>query len=69
MSGELATVFTFKLNDRTRDWLKARKDDYGFDYNGQRLDDLALYCGDKILFSSCTHEHYHCDCSEEQRRN
>lgn len=64
--GELSTVFTFKLDGKTREWLKARKDDYDFGYNGQRLDDLALYCGDKILFSSCTHEHYHCDCSKSR---
>ncbi len=67
ISGSLATVFTIKLNDRTKAWLKTHKDDYGFNtaFDGQkgyRLDDLAFYRGDKILFSSCTHEHFHSDC-------
>lgn len=74
ISGSLSTVFTFALNDRTREWLKTHKDDYDFNtafdagQEGYRLDDLALYCGEKILFSSCTHEHFHSDCAVNERR-
>lgn len=67
VSGQLSTVFTFKLDEKTRAWLSARKDDYDFDTTqaGYLLDDLAFYRGDKILFSSCTHEGFHSDCSDE----
>ncbi len=67
ISGRLATVFTFELNEKTREWLKTLKDDYAFDNTqaGYLLDDLAFYRGEKILFSSCTHEHFHSDCAEE----
>lgn len=66
---ELSTVFTFALNEKTRAWLLTHKDDYDFGTTqaGYVLDDLALYRGDKILFSSCTHERFHVDCSDEQK--
>jgi len=63
ISGSLATVFKFKLNEKTKAWLKTHKDDYDFNTGGAdyRLDDLALYHGDELLFSSCTHEGFHND--------
>lgn len=60
-SGMLSTVFTFTLNDSTRAWLLEHKDDYDFN---DGLEDLALYEGDNILFSSCTHEHFHDRCEK-----
>lgn len=52
---------TFKLNDETKAWLLTHKDDYDFGEKDNYLQDLALYKGDKILFSSCTHEKFHED--------
>lgn len=67
VSGQLSTVFTFELNQKTKAWLKARKDDYDFGTTQASycLDDLAFYRGDEILFSSCTHERFHHDCTDE----
>lgn len=56
-SGSPAKVFTFKLNDETRAWLLTHADDYDISRDG--FEDLALLKGEKVLFSSCTHEHFH----------
>lgn len=55
-------AFKFRLNGKTREWLLTHKDDYDFD--GEGFEDLALYCGEKLLFSSCTHEHFHENCDK-----
>ena len=60
--GELSKVFYFKLNDDTVNWLKKFKTDYDLDI----LEDLAFYKNGKLLFSSCTHERFHTDCSEDK---
>lgn len=54
-SGSLSKTFYFELNDKTVNWLKKHRDDYDFNL----LEDLAFYSGDKVRFSSCTHEHFH----------
>lgn len=59
--GPLARVHRFRLNDKTKKWLKQFKSDY--DLEG--LEDLALYKGDELLFSSCTHEVFHNDCRKK----
>lgn len=59
--GPLAKVHRFRLNDKTKKWLKQFKSDY--DLEG--LEDLALYKGDELLFSSCTHEVFHNDCRKK----
>jgi len=51
-----AIVYHFKLDANAFVWLSSRQDIYDFDL----LDDFALYQGDKLLFSSCTHERF-CD--------
>ena len=56
-SGPLAKLYRFKLNERTKKWLRQYKSDYDL----EELQDLALYKGDEILFSSCTHEVFHSD--------
>lgn len=56
-SGSPAKVFTFELNDETRAWLLTHADDYDIERDG--FEDLALLKGEEILFSSCTHEHFH----------
>lgn len=56
-SGSPAKVYTFELNDETRAWLLTHADDYDIERDG--FEDLALLKGEKILFSSCTHEHFH----------
>lgn len=61
-SSELAKVFYFKLNEQTINWLKKFESDYDLDI----LEDLAFYKKGKLLFSSCTHERFHTDCSEEK---
>ena len=58
-SGALSKVFKFKLNDATKQWLMRFKDDY----NIEGFEDLAFYKGEKLLFSSCTHEGFHSDYS------
>lgn len=56
-SSALSVVFRFELNDETKKYLLRFKDDYAL----RGLEDLALYKGDKLLFSSCTHEGFHND--------
>lgn len=60
-SSELSKVFYFKLNEQTIVWLKKFKSDYDLEL----LEDLAFYKKGKLLFSSCTHERFHSDCTEE----
>ena len=62
LSSELSKVFYFKLNEQTVNWLKKFESDYDLDI----LEDLAFYKKGKLLFSSCTHERFHTDCSEEK---
>ena len=61
ISGSPARVYRFALNDKTRAWLKQYKSDYDL----EELQDLALYKGGKLVFSSCTHEVYHNDYSDK----
>lgn len=61
-SAELSKVFHIKLNEDTVGWLKKFKTDYDLD----ALEDLAFYKKGKLLFSSCTHERFHVDCSEKK---
>ena len=49
-------VYHFRLDANAIVWLSKRRDIYDFDV----LDDFALYQGDTLLFSSCTHERF-CD--------
>lgn len=60
-SSELSKVFYIKLNEQTVNWLKKFESDY--DLNN--LEDLAFYKKGKLLFSSCTHERFHSDCSKK----
>lgn len=60
VSSELGKTFFFELNEDTKKWLMRHKDDYDFG----TLQDLAFYNGEKILFSSCTHEGFHTDLRE-----
>lgn len=57
ISSELTKVFYFRLTDNSIAWLKNLKNDYDM----RKLQDLAFYNGDKLLFSSCTHEGFHGD--------
>lgn len=57
----LSKVFYFRLTENSIAWLRRLKNDY--DMN--TLEDLAFYKGDKVLFSSCTHEGFHSDCMNE----
>lgn len=50
-------VFRFKLTDEAKKWLLQ----FETDYDVEGFEDLALYNGDKLLFSSCTHEGFHFD--------
>ncbi len=61
VSGELSKVFYFKLNDDTVKWLSKFESDYDL----ENLEDLAFYKKGKLLFSSCTHERFHDDYSED----
>lgn len=61
-SSELSKVFYIKLNEDTVNWLKKFASDYDLDI----LEDLAFYKKGKLLFSSCTHERFHSDCTEEK---
>lgn len=54
--GGLAKTFYFELNDETKKWLLQFPSDFEIKGN---LQDLALYKGNKLLFSSCTHEREH----------
>lgn len=62
VSGELSKVFHIKLNEDTVNWLRKFETDYDLDV----LEDLAFYKKGKLLFSSCTHERFHGDCSEDK---
>lgn len=64
VSSRLSVVFFFEINDRTAEWLSRRKNDYDFEF----LEDLAFYRGDRLLFSSCTHERFHNDLTELKRK-
>lgn len=59
-SSQLSKVFYFRITDNSIAWLKKLKNDYDM----AELQDLAFYNGDKILFSSCTHERFHNDFSD-----
>lgn len=59
-TSQLSIVFKFKLTDETKKYLLQFKTDYDL----KQLEDLALYKGDKLLFSSCTHEQFHVDFSK-----
>lgn len=52
--GPLQLVYYFKLNDETKQWLNQFEDDYALEDSD--FEDLAIYKGDEIRFSSCTHE-------------
>ncbi len=52
--GNLQLVYYFKLNDQTKEWLNQFENDYAIEGSG--FEDLAIYNGDKVEFSSCTHE-------------
>ncbi len=54
-------IYRFRLTDETAAWLLAHEGVY--DLTG--LDDLAFYRGERILFSSCTHERLRADLSKE----
>ena len=54
----LDLTYYFELNDETKKWLLKHSTIYDFEND---LWDLAFYIGDKIIFSSCTHEMYHDD--------
>ena len=56
-TNRLSIVFKFQLNEETKKYLLKFKTDY--DLKG--LEDLAFYKGEKLLFSSCTHERFHAD--------
>lgn len=62
VSGELSKTFYFKLNEQTKEWLLKHKNDYDF----ETLQDLAFYSKNELLFSSCTHEGFHCDYTEKR---
>lgn len=61
-SSQLSIVCKFKLNEETEKYLLGFKTDY--DLKG--LEDLALYRGDELLFSSCTHEGFHNDLTKKK---
>lgn len=54
-SGRLVRLFRFKLTEGAKAWLLTHRNDYELGI----FEDLALYDGKKLLFSSCTHEHFH----------
>lgn len=56
-SSQLSKVFYFRITNNSIAWLKKLKNDYDM----TELEDLAFYNGDKLLFSSCTHEGFHND--------
>ena len=60
-TGGLSKVYRFRLTEETKNWLLQYKTDYDLD----ELEDLAFYKGEKLLFSSCTHEGFHSDYSKE----
>lgn len=54
-----ALLYRFSLDENSLEWLKSVKHPFDF----ERLEDFALYRGDRLLYSTCTHEHF-----EEDRR-
>ena len=58
----LCNVYRFRLTEETKQWLLQFETDYELD----GLEDLAFYQGEKLLFSSCTHEGFHSDYSKEK---
>lgn len=62
-SGQLSKTFYFQLNGESIGWLKTLKNDYDM----RRLEDLAFYRARRCIFSSCTHEEFHCDLSAEKQ--
>ncbi len=61
VSGAPIVTYYFKLNADTRAWLLQ----FPTDYDLAPLEDLALYEGEKLRFSSCTHEGFHTDYSKD----
>ncbi len=61
-SGQLSKTLYFELNAESIGWLKKLKNDYDM----RRLEDLAFYRARRCIFSSCTHEEFHCDLSAEK---
>ncbi len=55
LSSEPIIVFTFKLTEKTKSYLLSFENDYKI----SPFEDLAIYFGEKLLFSSCTHEGFH----------
>lgn len=60
VSTRMAKTFFISLNDETKEWLSSFKDDYSL----PQFEDLAFYEGDKLLYSSCTHEGLRTDYSD-----
>lgn len=54
--GPLQLVLYFKLNDQTKEWLLNFSDDFALCESD--FEDLAIYSGEKLEFSSCTHEEF-----------
>lgn len=61
-SGQLSKTLYFEINAESISWLKKLKNDYDM----RRLEDLAFYRARRCVFSSCTHEEFHCDLSAEK---
>lgn len=62
-SGGLYVVYRFRFNEQTKAWLAVHYNlKYCFRYG---LEDLALYRGNELLFSQCTHEHMQSDYMEK----
>lgn len=64
-SNVLSITHHFKLDETSKAWLSSHDDDY--DMN--RLEDLAFYYKGQLAFSSCTHEHVHCDYLEAAKKS
>lgn len=62
VSSRMAKTFFISLNDETKNWLSAFKDDYSI----TQFEDLAFYNGEKLLYSSCTHEGFRTDYSDSK---
>ena len=52
VSNRLSVLYTFELNDQTKQWLLKQEDVFSLN----ELEDLAFYVDDEVLFSSITHE-------------
>lgn len=61
-SGLLSKTLYFELNSESIGWLKGLENDYDM----RLLEDLAFYRAHRCVFSSCTHEGFHCDLSAEK---